>query len=365
MAWATTSLRRQTAVTLRGTIVLLVVLAGLCSTAVVWSAYALGSLNETAVPLQVANKEVLQDITDAETSIRGYALSGGDSGSLQPYLVAMSYLPQDEQRLRELAQADPELAAVVQQQEDATDRWLEGYVEPQLSPMNAGEKNRLYVDGQAALRRRPLGQRRRRHGHRAHDPGHQRPGPGGALLDAGRRRAAAAADDRRRHRRDPPPRRGRRTGRWTRSPHVLARLREGDLTARVREEGPEEIREIAVALNRLTEESLRSRDIEDTVVTQLGEIDRVRTELISTVSHELRTPLTSVLGYLELLEDQIAEQLDETQTAMLAVVRRNLDAPAGAHQQPPHPLAGGGGGARRWRRSTCAGWPRRSSVTCG
>ena len=30
-------------------------------------------------------------------------------------------------------------------------------------------------------------------------------------------------------------------------------------------------REIAVALNRLTEESLRSRDIEDTVVTQLGE----------------------------------------------------------------------------------------------
>ena len=106
--------------------------------------------------------------------------------------------------------------------------------------------------------------------------------------------------------------------------HVLARLREGDLTARVREEGPEEIREIAVALNRLTEESLRSRDIEDTVVTQLGEIDRVRTELISTVSHELRTPLTSVLGYLELLEDQIADQLDETQTAMLAVVRRNL-----------------------------------------
>ena len=93
MAWATTSLRRQTAVTLRGTVVLLVVLAGLCSTAVVWSAYALGSLNETAVPLQVANKEVLQDITDAETSIRGYALSGGDSGSLQPYLVAMSYLP--------------------------------------------------------------------------------------------------------------------------------------------------------------------------------------------------------------------------------------------------------------------------------
>ncbi len=169
VAWATTSLRRQTAVTLRGTVVLLVVLAGLCSTAVVWSAYALGSLNETAVPLQVANKEVLQDITDAETSIRGYVLSGGDSGSLQPYLVAMSYLPQDEKRLRELARADPALAAVVQQQEDTTDRWLEGYVDPQLSPVNAGETGSSLHHRQAALRRHPLGQRRRRRGHRAHD----------------------------------------------------------------------------------------------------------------------------------------------------------------------------------------------------
>lgn len=323
VAWATTSLRRQTAVTLRGTIVLLVVLAGLCSTAVVWSAYALGSLNETAVPLQVANKEVLQDITDAETSIRGYALSGGDSGSLQPYLVAMSYLPQDEQRLRELAQADPDLAAVVQQQEDATDRWLEEYVEPQLSPMNAGEKDRLYTTGK-----------------RLFDDVRS----ANADVDLAIERTTEDISDRARAvlfwtlaavvllpllMIGVATAVTRRLGEAVHGPldevsHVLARLREGDLTARVREEGPEEIREIAVALNRLTEESLRSRDIEDTVVTQLGEIDRVRTELISTVSHELRTPLTSVLGYLELLEDQIAEQLDETQTAMLAVVRRNL-----------------------------------------
>lgn len=323
VAWATTSLRRQTAVTLRGTVVLLVVLAGVCSTAVVWSAYALGSLNETAVPLQVANKEVLQDVTDAETSIRGYALSGGDSGSLQPYLVAMSYLPQDEQRLRGLAQADPELVAVVQQQEDATDRWLEGYVEPQLSPMNVGESNRLYVTGK-----------------RLFDDVRS----ANADVDLAIERTTEDISDRARAvlfwtlaavvllpllMIGVATAVTRRLGEAVHGPldevsHVLARLREGDLTARVREEGPEEIREIAVALNRLTEESLRSRDIEDTVVTQLSEIDRVRTELISTVSHELRTPLTSVLGYLELLEDQIAEQLDETQTAMLAVVRRNL-----------------------------------------
>ena len=105
-------------------------------------------------------------------------------------------------------------------------------------------------------------------------------------------------------------RRGRCTSRWTTSRRCWPRLREGDLTARVREEGPEEIREIAAALNRLAEENLRGRDVEDDVLTQLGEIDRVRTELVSTVSHELRTPLTSIKGYLELLQDQLADQLD-------------------------------------------------------
>ena len=51
----------------------------------------------------------------------------------------------------------------------------------------------------------------------------------------------------------------------------------------------------------------------------------MRTELVSTVSHELRTPLTSIKGYLELLQDQLAGQLDDSQAAMLAVVRRNLE----------------------------------------
>ena len=323
VAWATVSLRRQTAVTLRGTVVLLVLLAGLCSTAVVWSAYALGSLNETAVPLQVANKEVLQDITDAETSIRGYALSRGDAGSLQPYRVAMGYLPQDEQRLRQLAQADGDLAAAVARQEEATDRWLGEYVEPQLERMTAAQGDQFYTAGK-----------------RLFDDVRS----ANADVDLAIERTTRTINDRARAVLFwtlaavvllPLLMIGfatavtRRLGEAVHGPldevsQVLARLREGDLTARVREEGPEEIREIAVALNRFTEDSLRSRDIEDTVVTQIGEIDRVRTELISTVSHELRTPLTSVMGYLELLEDQIVDQLDDTQTEMLAVVRRNL-----------------------------------------
>ncbi len=150
VAWATASLRRQTAVTLRGMVVLLMSLAALCSTAVVWSAHSLGSLNETAVPLQVANKAVLQDVTDAEASIRGYTLTGGDSGSLQPYQVAIGYLPQDERQLRELADGDQALTAAVLRQEEATDRWLEDYVAPQVEAdrrLGAAERDRLEVQG--------------------------------------------------------------------------------------------------------------------------------------------------------------------------------------------------------------------------
>ncbi len=326
VAWATASLRRQTAVTLRGMVVLLMSLAALCSTAVVWSAYSLGSLNETAVPLQVANKEILQDVTDAEASIRGYVLTDGDSGSLQPYRVAIGYLPQDQQRLRGLAQDDGQLIDALLLQEQSTQRWLEDYVEPQVDPARQlsgaasdrlqAQGRRLYDDVRAA----------------------------NAQVDTAIERTIARISDR-----------ARAVLFWTLAAvvlaplvmigvatamtrrlevavhgpldevsQVLARLREGDLTARVREVGPEEVREIAIALNRLAEDSLRGRDMEETVVSQLGEIDRVRTELVSTVSHELRTPLTSVMGYLELLEDQVADQLDDSQRRMLAIVRRNL-----------------------------------------
>jgi signal transduction histidine kinase len=106
---------------------------------------------------------------------------------------------------------------------------------------------------------------------------------------------------------------------------VLQRLRDGDLTARAEEKGPEEIRVIAAALNMLAEENVRGRDVEVDVFNRIEEIDRVRTELVSTVSHELRTPLTSIKGYLELLQDQLSGQLTDSQVSMLAIVRRNLE----------------------------------------
>jgi hypothetical protein len=63
----------------------------------------------------------------------------------------------------------------------------------------------------------------------------------------------------------------------------------------------------------------RQRDAERAVVNRLRELDGYRAEMINTVAHELRSPLTSVVGHLELLED---EQLsNDGQRSIEAAIR--------------------------------------------
>jgi signal transduction histidine kinase len=59
-------------------------------------------------------------------------------------------------------------------------------------------------------------------------------------------------------------------------------------------------------------------------VTQAHEVDRMKSEFISTVSHELRTPLTSIKGSLALLLDGDLE-LDEEVAELIRVSKRNAD----------------------------------------
>ena len=56
---------------------------------------------------------------------------------------------------------------------------------------------------------------------------------------------------------------------------------------------------------------------------ELRELDQMKDQFVSGVSHELRTPLTSMLGYLEILLDGEAGELNEEQQHFLEIVDRN------------------------------------------
>lgn len=55
---------------------------------------------------------------------------------------------------------------------------------------------------------------------------------------------------------------------------------------------------------------------------RLREIDRMKDELVAVASHELRTPLTSILGYVNVLQDEGDELTDEHRRFM-GVIERN------------------------------------------
>lgn len=53
------------------------------------------------------------------------------------------------------------------------------------------------------------------------------------------------------------------------------------------------------------------------------ELDRAKGEFVSAVSHELRTPLTSIVGYTELLADDLSENLTDDQHQLVERIDRN------------------------------------------
>ena len=50
-----------------------------------------------------------------------------------------------------------------------------------------------------------------------------------------------------------------------------------------------------------------------------------KTEFVATVSHELRTPMTSISGYVELLQEDAAGELNHDQASFVEAIRRNSE----------------------------------------
>ena len=92
-------------------------------------------------------------------------------------------------------------------------------------------------------------------------------------------------------------------------------LRSGDLTVRAREDGTDEVAELAHAFNSMAGE-LAAR------AAALETSDRRRRQLIADVSHELMTPLTAVLGHLETLTMAEVRLNDEQRLRQVAITTR-------------------------------------------
>jgi PAS domain S-box-containing protein len=75
---------------------------------------------------------------------------------------------------------------------------------------------------------------------------------------------------------------------------------------------------------RAEEATKQAYEREREMVVRLRQLDRAKTQFVSSVSHELRTPLTSIVGYLELIMMQ-ASDLNDMQQEMLTVIQRNSE----------------------------------------
>jgi two-component system OmpR family sensor kinase len=318
------SLRTQYRLAVIVVITSLVLTALISAVSVIWADSVLKEQAKRATTLTEVNSAIRQDMTDAEASLRGFGLSGRRS-ALEMYLYAMSWLPEDRADLRKLAAGHPELERVVQRQDHAINTWLREYAEVRVDEGEADDtKDALFLQGDRLFDRfRDANGEVSQGVERVVEDIEQ--DSRNVLLAAlavvvlvpvlavGTIAAALGT-----------------LGRSIMSSlgninRVLERLRTGDTEARAELTGPVEIRQIASELNQLTEENQRAIEVEADVSSFLESIERFRTDVVSTVSHELRTPLTSVIGYLELLQDQLRDALDSDQQAMMDVIRRNLD----------------------------------------
>jgi signal transduction histidine kinase len=100
---------------------------------------------------------------------------------------------------------------------------------------------------------------------------------------------------------------------------AAARIAGGDLSGRLREDGPGEIGQLERSFNTMAA-SLESTvaDLEERN-RKLYESEQVKSELVSSVSHELRTPLASVLGFSALMLER--ELPPEEMSRYLEVIR--------------------------------------------
>jgi signal transduction histidine kinase len=281
-------------------------------------------LTQRVEPVARNNAAMLQVLTDAETYAWGYSISANPE-LLEQYRASVVRFHTLRHRLERAASLDPQVGLLVDDFMLAANTWFTSYAEPRVTgpvgvatydaarfergvrlfdevqTTNAAVSTRLEELSRAADARADALVRRI------------------VTLLAGLIIAAATFSvimDRWVARRVTEP-----LGELEETAHRLAT---GEHRARAPATGPREVVQVATAINRMADENDRARAVEARVVEQLHALDAVKSDFVSNVSHELRTPLTSILGYLELLEEEVSTHAHHSETEMIEAAKRNV-----------------------------------------
>ncbi len=281
-------------------------------------------LTEDVEPAVRLNAAVLQDLTDAETYIWGWGISGDDT-LLDRYHDSVDRYRADEKGLDRLRRVDPQVALLVDDFTLAADTWFFAYVEQRLGqstgpssfdPVLFERGLRLFEEVRTtnAAVAEELQQLTEDADGRSHDTVRRLVVMFVVLLVLAVTASWAV---------------GRWIGRRVTEPlgtleRTAYELAAGRHDARAPVTGPREVVQVASAVNRMATENARAREVETHVVEQLRALDAVKSDFVSNVSHELRTPLTSILGYLELLEEELRGRDEGVEHEMVAAAKRNV-----------------------------------------
>lgn len=87
---------------------------------------------------------------------------------------------------------------------------------------------------------------------------------------------------------------------------------------------------VSSAIARIRSQEIRDRMYEQLMEEQIKteqaiELDRLKTNFMSTATHEIRTPLTSIRGYSELIEDELEDSSLDEAKYYFEIVQKNID----------------------------------------
>ena len=315
--------RRLTAsVAVNFLVLLLVGAAGIAGT--VRAHESVGFVADKVQPAALETAAALQDLTAAESYVWSYSISG-DPKVLAQYRAARASFRKRRIRLERLAQFDFRVSVLVDDFLRAADRWMRRYAEPRvdgpvgLATFDVGRFDQargLFAEVRSS--NAAVGRRLAELTETAHESADQVRRTLVALLAAVLAAGAAGSLWV-----------ARRAGRGVTEPlgaleETARRLGAGDHAARAPAEGPREVVQVARAINSMADENDRARAVETHVVERLRTLDAVKSDFVSNVSHELRTPLTSILGYLELLEDELEGRATESDRELVRAASRNV-----------------------------------------